>query len=97
MAVYRVIGIAVGAVVPNQIATLVGVLIWMLAVEQMVIPRFPEVGGWMPFAAASSLMQLGSSHGDQLLCVAMGGLVLLGSSAVTAVLALLVTPKRDVL
>jgi ABC-2 type transport system permease protein len=97
MAAYGVIGVAVGALVPNQIGAVVGVLIWMLAVEQMVIPLFPQVGRWMPFAAASSLMQLGSSYGDQLLTVAMGGLVLLGYTAVTVVLALLVTPKRDVL
>ncbi len=97
MAAYGVVGVAVGALVPNQIAAVVGVLIWMLAVEQMVIPLFPEVGRWMPFAAASSLMQVGSSYGDTLLSVAMGGLVLLGYTAVTVVLALIVTPKRDVL
>lgn len=97
MAAYGVVGVAVGALVPNQIAAVVGVLIWMLAVEQMVIPLFPEVGRWMPFAVASSLMQVGSSYGDKLLSVAMGGLVLLGYTAVTVVLALIVTPKRDVL
>lgn len=97
MAAYGVVGVAVGALVPNQIAAVVGVLIWMLAVEQMVIPLFPEVGRWMPFAAASSLMQVGLSYGDKLLSVAMGGLVLLGYTAVTVVLALIVTPKRDVL
>jgi hypothetical protein len=50
----------------------------------------------MPFAVASSLMQLGPSYGDQLLSVATGELVLLGCSALTVVFALLVTPKRDV-
>ena len=97
MAVYGVIGVAVGALVPNQIAAVVGVLIWMLAVEQTVIPLLPEVGRWMPFAAASSLMQLGSSYGDQLLSVAMGGLVLLAYTASAVVLALHITPRRDVL
>ena len=51
MAAYGVIGVAIGALVPNQIAAVVGVLIWMLAVEQIVIPLFPEVGRWMPLAA----------------------------------------------
>jgi hypothetical protein len=53
----------------------------------------------MPFAAASSLMQLGPSYGfdDQLLSVPMGGLVLVGYTAAAVVLALGVTPKRDVL
>ena len=99
MAAYGVVGVAIGALVPNQIAAVVGVLIWMLAVEQMVIPLLPEVGRWMPFAAASSLMQLGPSYGfdDQLLSVPMGGLVLVGYTAAAVVLALGITPKRDVL
>jgi ABC-type transport system involved in multi-copper enzyme maturation permease subunit len=99
MAAYGVVGVAIGALVPNQIAAVVGVLIWMLAVEQMVIPLLPEVGRWMPFAAANSLMQLGPSYGfdDQLLSVPMGALVLVGYTAAAVVLALGVTPKRDVL
>lgn len=99
MAAYGVVGVAIGALVPHQIAAVVGVLIWMLAVEQMVIPLFPEVGRWMPFAAASSLMQLAPTYGfdDELLSVAGGGLVLLLYTTLTVVLALHITPKRDVL
>ncbi|CUR57989.1 conserved membrane hypothetical protein [metagenome] len=97
MAAYGVIGVAVGALIPHQIAAVVGVLIWMLAIEQMVIPLAPEVGRWMPFAGASSLMQLGQAYGDQLLPVASGGLVLLGYTAAFVILALRITPRRDVL
>jgi hypothetical protein len=88
MAVYGVFGVAVDAVVPNQMAAVVGVQIWTLAGVQTVIPLLPEVGRRMPTAAASSLTQLGSSYGDQLLSVSMGGLVLPGFAAVTAFLAL---------
>ena len=63
MAVYGVFGVAVGAVVPNQIAAVVGVQIWTLAGVQTVIPLLPEVGRRMPTAAASSLTQLGASWG----------------------------------
>jgi ABC-2 type transport system permease protein len=98
MAVYGVAGVAIGALIPNQIVAVVGVLIWMLAVEQMVIPLLPEAGRWMPFAAASSLMQLAPSFGfdDQLLSVPMGGLVLVGYLLAAVLLALGITPKRDV-
>ena len=100
IAAYGVIGVAIGALIPNQIAAVVGVLIWMTAVEQMVIPYLPEVGRWMPFAAANSLMQLaplyGFDHG-QLLSVASGGLVLAGYTAAAVGLALRITPRRDVL
>jgi ABC-2 type transport system permease protein len=99
MAAYGVIGVALGALVRNQIAGVVAVLVWMLAVEQVVIPVLPVVGRWMPWGAASSLLQLGPSWGydGELLSVPMGGLVLVGYAAAAVALALRITPKRDVL
>jgi ABC-2 type transport system permease protein len=99
MAAYGVIGVAIGALVRNQIAGVVGVLVWMLAVEQIVIPVLPVVGRWMPWGATSSLLQLGPSWGfdEELLSAPMGGLVLVGYAAAAVALALRITPKRDVL
>lgn len=98
MAAYGVVGAALGALIPNQIAAIVGVLIWMLAVEQVVIPLVPEVGRWMPWGAATSVLQLGQSYGfdDVFLSVPMGGLLLVGYTAAAIALALIVTPRRDV-
>ena len=98
MAAYGVIGVALGALVRNQIAGVVGVLVWMLAVEQIVIPVLPEVGRWMPWGATSSLLQLGPSYGfdGELLSAPMGGLVLVGYTTAAVVLALRISPGRDV-
>ena len=99
MAAYGVIGVAVGALVRNQIAAAVGVLVWMLAVEQIVIPSFPAVGRWMPGGATNALLQLGPaiSLEGKLLSASVGGLVLIGYTAAAVALALLVAPRRDVL
>jgi ABC-2 type transport system permease protein len=99
MAAYGVIGVAVGALVRNQIAAVVGVLVWMLAVEQTVIAALPAIGRWMPGGATSAFLQLGSalSLDGKLLSAPVGGLVLLGYTAVAVTLALLLTPRRDVL
>jgi ABC-2 type transport system permease protein len=99
MAAYGVIGVAVGALVRNQIAAVVGVLVWMLAVEQTVIAAFPAIGRWMPGGATNAFLQLGSalSLDGKLLSAPVGGLVLLGYTAVAVTLALLLTPRRDVL
>lgn len=99
MALYGAMGVAIGALVRNQIAAVAGVLVWMLAVEQIVVTSFPEVGRWMPWGAAGALMQQGPamSLDGRLLPATAGGLVLLGYAAVAVVLALLITPKRDVL
>ena len=99
MAAYGVIGVAVGALVRNQIAAVVGVLVWMTAVEYTVIPAFRAIGRWMPLGATSALFQLGPSMGldGKLLSASVAGLVLVGYTAAAVILALLITPKLDVL
>ena len=99
LAAYGVIGVAIGALVRNQVAAVVGVIVWMTAIEFTVIPSFPDVGRWMPLGATSSLFQMGPSLGldGNLLSVPAAGLVLLAYTAGAAVLALRITPRRDVL
>ena len=98
MATYGVIGVALGALVRNQIAGVVSVLVWMLAVEQIVIPVLPVVGRWMPWGAVSSLLQVEPSYGfdGDLLSPLLGGIVLLGYTVVAVVLAQRLSPGRDV-
>jgi len=96
---YSVIGVAIGVLLRNQVIAAVGVLVWMTAIEWTVIPSFPAVGRWMPGGAINSFMQLAPSLGldGKLLSASAGGLVLLGYTAGSVTLALLLTPRRDVL
>ncbi len=98
MAVFGVIGVAIGALVRNQITAVVGVLVWMLAVEQLVINSFPMVGRWMPGATTFVLLQMGPAidPDGELLSASASGLLLAGYTAVAVVLALRLTPDRDV-
>jgi ABC-type transport system involved in multi-copper enzyme maturation permease subunit len=99
MAVFAVIGVAIGALLRNQITAVVVVLVWTLAVEQIVITSYPSVGRWLPGATTWVLLQLGASvdpNGE--LLSAPASALLLTAYVVTAVaLALRLTPKRDVL
>jgi ABC-2 type transport system permease protein len=95
---YAVIGVAVGALLRNQVPTIVGVLVWMLAVEQIVVPAYPLVGRWTPGGAADAWLQLGPAldlH-DRLLPAPVGGLILLGYAAAAVSLAVKITLRRDV-
>lgn len=97
LAACAVIGVAVGALVRSQVIAVVGVLVWMLVVEQIMIPTCPVVGRWLPGGAIDAWLQLGpvlDLHG-RLLTAPMGGLVLAGYTAAAAVLAKL-TLRRDV-
>jgi ABC-2 type transport system permease protein len=99
MALYAVIGVALGALIRNQIIAVSALLVWMLAVEWIVVPSYPSVGRWLPLGAASAVMQLEPSIGldGKLLPAAVGGFVLAAYAAVAAALALRFAPQRDVL
>jgi hypothetical protein len=94
MAVFGVIGVALGALVRNQITAVVGVLVWMTAVEHIVIDAYPTVGRWMPGATTYALMQLGPALGfdGKLLSASVSGLVLAAYAAVAVTLALRLSP-----
>ncbi len=98
LAASAAIGVALGAVVRHQIAAVVGVLVWMTALEHVVIPALPALGRWMPGGATLSVLQQGTANGldGDLLSPAVGGIVLLGYAASAITLAVVVTPKRDV-
>ena len=83
MAAYSLIGVAVGALVRNQIAAVVGVLVWMLAAEQLLITTVPAFGRWTPGGATYGLLQLGPaiSADGKLLAAPIGGLIRLGYTA----------------
>jgi ABC-type transport system involved in multi-copper enzyme maturation permease subunit len=96
---YAVVGVLVGALLRNQVAFVVAVLAWMLAVEHLVYPAYPSIGRWMPGPATYVLMQLNPSadpHG-QLLSMTASEVLLAAYGALALVLALRLTPRRDVL
>jgi ABC-2 type transport system permease protein len=99
MAAYAVIGVAVGALARSQILAAVGVLVWMLAVEQIAIPAHPLVGRWLPGGATDAWLQLGPALNlnDRLLPAPLAGLLLLAYTAAAVTLAVKLTLHRDVL
>lgn len=99
MAAFGVIGVAMGALLRNQIVAVLVVLVWMLMVEQIVIHDYPTVGRWMPGGSTYALMQQGPANGlgDKLLSVPSAGILLAAYVTLAVVLALRLTPKRDVL
>jgi ABC-2 type transport system permease protein len=99
MAAYAIIGVALGALVRSQIIAVVSVLVWMLAVEQIVIPAYPLGGRWLPGGATDAWLQLGPALNlnGRLLPAPLGGLLLLVYTAAVITLAVKLTLHRDVL
>jgi hypothetical protein len=87
------IGLGVGALVRNQVATLVGLCAWMLLVENLLLPFVPDVGRFTPGAAG---LALAGSIADNLLAAGPASLVLVFSAAVVATAGWVTTLRRDV-
>ena len=94
---YGPIGVAVGALVRNQIAAVVAALAWMFIAEQLLVALLPEVGKWTPGGASSAVLQLGelaTTRGD-LLPVWGGAVLLVAYAVVLSALAARITLRRD--
>jgi ABC-type transport system involved in multi-copper enzyme maturation permease subunit len=71
------VGVGVGALVRNQVAALVGTLVWVLVVEGLLVSLLntPTLGKWLPSAAATAaITSPGGAHLSRL-----GGTLLLAA------------------
>jgi hypothetical protein len=97
MLLYGPIGVAVGALVRNQIAAVVGALAWTFIAEQLLVALLPSVGRWTPGGAANAVLQLGevATTRGELLPVWGGALLLVAYALVLSLAGSLLTLRRD--
>lgn len=108
MAVWGLVGVGVGAMVPSQIGSIVGILAFTQLVEPLLrtaaafVDWVAEVGRFLPGAAGDALVgasiyvAFGTSGGSTSLEWWQGGLVLLAYAAVFGAVGALTTWRRDV-
>jgi ABC-2 type transport system permease protein len=89
------VGVGVGALVRNQVAALVGTLVWVLVVEGLLMSLLhaPSLGKWLPSAAAKAAIT--SPGGAQLSRVA-GSLLLAGYALALALIGTRLVVRRDI-
>ncbi|MGH2658823.1 MAG: ABC transporter permease [Actinomycetota bacterium] len=96
-ALWAAIGVGVGALVRNQVPTLIGVCAWLLFVEGLlagdVAGGLGDIGRLLPGAAGAAIS--GQDPGT-LLAPALGALLLTVYAAAAALAGALVTSRRDV-
>lgn len=93
---YAIFGLALGALIQNQIAAVVGALVWVLIIEAIFISLWPSIGKWLPAGAASGMLDARSLDGSQFLEPLQGGLLLFAYAFGTMILATLTSLKRDI-
>jgi hypothetical protein len=88
------VGVGVGALVRNQVAALVGTLVWVAVVEGLLLSLLhaPSLGKWLPSAAAGAITSPGGAHLSQL----GGSLLLAGYALALALAGTRLVVRRDI-
>jgi ABC-2 type transport system permease protein len=96
-AIFSFVGVGLGALVRNQVATVVGLLVYRFVAEPIVtsVPALSDWSIYLPGSASAALTQVSLSTQDYL-DAWQGGLVLAGYALALAVLGTMTLGRRDV-
>ena len=92
-ALWAPLGVGLGALMRNQVATLVAIFLWLFFIENLLVDFVPGAGKFAPGAAAAAITGLDP---DRLLAPAFGALLLAAYAAATAAAGWTATLRRDV-
>ena len=92
-ALMAALGVGLGAVIRNQVLAVIGLVVWFMVIENIVLSVAPSVGKYFPLAAGDALTGI---NADELLTAPQGGLVLTGYVMAFFVAGLLITRRSDV-
>jgi ABC-2 type transport system permease protein len=95
-ALWAAIGVGVGAIVRNQVPTLIGICAWLLFVEGLLVGDVTGVGDVGRFAPGAAAAAISGQDPDTLLAPAAGLIVLVLYAAAAALAGSLATARRDV-
>src|SRR4051794_13959207 len=94
-AIYALVGVGVGVLVRNQTVAIAGSMAWLFIGEPALLALVPELGRWLPGAAASALS--GSAPpGQNLLPMWSGALLFVAYGVAFAAARAQLIPRRDI-
>jgi ABC-2 type transport system permease protein len=92
-AVWGGIGVALGALVRNQVGAIIGLLAWGFVAEPLLFSLVPDLGRFGPVHAQDAFIGLTTEH---LLQATPGGLVLVAWASILSFAGITVAVRRDV-
>ena len=96
-ALFGAIGVSVGAVVRNQVAAVVGLCVWLLLLEPLLLGDVPSVAKYAPEAGAGAITgAIQSQLADALVAPGLGALLLVVYAVGAGAAGALATTRRDV-
>jgi ABC-type transport system involved in multi-copper enzyme maturation permease subunit len=93
VAVWGAIGTALGAIIHNQVGTVITLLAWGFVVDNLLLGLAPSVGRFMPTHASDSMMGLKGHH---LLSPGAGAVILIAWAVALAAVGIALTARRDI-
>jgi ABC-type transport system involved in multi-copper enzyme maturation permease subunit len=94
---FAAIGVGIGAVVRNQVAAVVGLCVWLLFIEPILLGDVPAAAKFAPGASAGAIAgAIQSQIGDALVTPVVGVLLLAAYAAAASVAGAIATTRRDV-
>jgi ABC-type transport system involved in multi-copper enzyme maturation permease subunit len=96
-ALFAAIGVGVGAMVRNQVATVVGLCVWLLFLEPLLLGDIPSAAKYAPEASAGAIAgAIQSQTADTLTAPALGIVLLAAYAALAGLAGSLLITRRDV-
>jgi ABC-2 type transport system permease protein len=96
MALYTILGLALGSLLRNQVAAIVVGVGWVYVLENLLVALLPSVGRWLPGGAAQAVYGVASPLGGDYLPAWAGAALLIGYAALFATVASVTTIRRDI-
>jgi ABC-2 type transport system permease protein len=96
-ALWAAIGTGVGAIVRNQVGAIIGLCVWLLLVETILISNIPAIGKFAPAASAGAIAgAIQTQSATILLAPVLGGLLLAAYAVAAIAVGSIATTRRDV-
>jgi ABC-2 type transport system permease protein len=92
-AAWAALGVGFGAVVRNQVFAVIGLILWTMVIDNLLIGLVPSIGGYTLMGASGAIT---SYPADYVLSAAVGALLLLGYVTVFLTSGALLVARRDV-
>jgi ABC-2 type transport system permease protein len=89
---FAILGVALGALVRNQVLAVAGALAWLAVVEHTLVNLVPDIGRWLPAAAGQAIVR---TPLDGLLSPPAGTALLAAYATATALAGVRVVATRD--
>jgi ABC-2 type transport system permease protein len=92
-AAWAAIGVGLGAVVRNQVLAVIGLIVWAMIIDNLLVNLVPRIGGYTPVGSSAALV---ADPADYALSAPAGAVVLMAYVLALVAAGVVLVARRDV-